>query len=182
MTAAKNSGKGARMKHAFIAVCLPLALAACGADAPAPRIFCPNVRVLAQASTVTQFLPGRQDAGAEITSAHLTGVAGTCALKGESVLHVTFQAGVLASNGPANHGQTLELPYFVALTEGDDIISKTIDTIAIPFDGNVSTAAVSSKTLTEDVPNTHASGHAEILVGFQLTPEQLAYAGSHQAP
>ncbi len=170
------------MKHAVFALCLPLALAACGADTPTPRIFCPNVRVLAQTSSLTQFLPGRQDPGAELTTAHITGVAGSCALRDKTVLHVTFQAGFSASNGPANHGRTLELPYFVAVTSGDDIISKTVDTMEVPFDGNVSTAAASSKTLTVDVPNTRASGHAEILVGFQLTPEQLAYAQAHPAP
>jgi hypothetical protein len=170
------------MKHAALALFLPFALAACGVDAPTPRIFCPNVRVLAQASSLTLFLPGRQDPGAEVTSAHITGVAGSCALQGGSELRVTFRAGISASNGPANHGQTLELPYFVAVTAGEDIISKTVDTMAIPFDGNIATASVSSNTLTVDVPNTHASGHAEILVGFQLTPAQLSYARAHPAP
>ncbi len=171
------------MKHtALLTLCSALALTACGADAPTPKLFCPNVRVLSQASAITQFLPGRQDAGAEITTAQLTGVAGSCALVKGNTLRVTFQPGVKASNGPANHGQTLELPYFVALTDGDTIISKTPGTMEIPFNGNVSAAAVTGKTLTVDVPNTPSAGHAEILVGFQLTPDQLAYATQHPAP
>jgi hypothetical protein len=170
------------MKQAALVLCLPLALAACGVDTPAPDIFCPKVNVLEETSSLTQFLPGRQDAGAEVTSAHMTGVAGSCALKGGSMLNVTFQAGFSASNGPANHGRTLELPYFVAVTAGDEIIAKTLDTMAVPFSGNVSAAAVTSKTLTVEVPNTDTRGQAEILVGFQLTPAQLAYAEAHPAP
>ncbi len=170
------------MKHAIYALCLPLALAACNADAPTPRIYCPNVRVLEQTSSLTQFLPGRQDAGAQITSAHITGVAGACALDGKSVLHVTFQAGFSATNGPANHGKTLTLPYFVALEDRDDIISKSIDTITIPFNGNTQSASATSQTLSVDVRNIGETEHAEILVGFQLTPDQLAYAASHPAP
>jgi len=183
MTGVKNSGKGGAMKHtALAALCSALILTACGADAPTPKLFCPNVRVLAQTSTITQFLPGRQDAGAEITTARMTGVAGSCDLVKGNTLRVTFQAGFKASNGPANHGQTLELPYFVALTDGDAIISKTLGTMEIPFDGNVSTAAVTGKTLTVDVPNTPAAAHTEILIGFQLSQDQLAYATLHPAP
>jgi hypothetical protein len=176
MTGVKNSGKGGAMKHASLALILPLVLAACGADAPTPRLDCPNVNVLEQTSTLTQFLPGRQDAGAEITTAHITGVAGSCDLVKPGVLKVTFQAGFSASNGPANQGHTLKLPYFVALTQGDTIISKTLDTMEIPFDGNVSTAAVTGKSITLEVPNANGSARSEILVGFQLTPQQLSYA------
>jgi len=180
MTAAKYSGKGGAMKHLLLLVCLPLALAACTeADAPAARLYCPNVRVLEQTSSLTQFLPGRQDAGAEITAAKITGVAGSCVLEKDGVVRVSFQAGFTATNGPANHGQTVSLPYFVAESADDAIISKTLSTIDVRFDGNLSTAAVTSRKLTVEVPNDHSSARTDILVGFQLSQDQLAYAAAH---
>jgi hypothetical protein len=183
MTGAKYSGKGGGMKHVFLLpLCLPLFFSACGADVPSPHLNCPDVRVLAQTSSMTAFLPGRQDAGAEVFSAHITGVAGSCVLASDGVLRVTFQAGFTATNGPANHGRTVSLPYFVAETKGDAIISKIFGTVDVPFDGNLSTAAVTSKSLSVEVPNSGSSGGAEILVGFQLSQDELAYAAAHPGP
>ncbi len=165
------------MKHFLLLLC-PLTLAACS-DAPPGRLYCPNVRVLEQTSSLTQFLPGRQDAAAELFSARITGVAGSCDLEKNGVVRITFQAGFTASNGPANHGHSVSLPYFVAETEGDTIISKTLGTIDVPFNGNFSTAAVTSQKLTVEVPNEHSSARTDVLVGFQLSEDQLAYAAAH---
>ena len=38
------------------------------------------------------------------------------------LLRVTFRAGFVASNGPANHGADVQLPYFVALSRGNQIL------------------------------------------------------------
>ncbi len=171
------------MKHpTYLALCLPLFFSACDADVPSPHLNCPDVRVLAQTSSMTAFLPGRQDAGAEITSARITGVAGSCALGSDGVVRVSFQAGFTATNGPVNHGRTVSLPYFVAETADDAIISKTFGTIDVPFNGNLSTAAVTSPKLTVEVPNSQSSARAEILIGFQLSQDQLAYAAAHPRP
>jgi hypothetical protein len=181
MTGRKNSGKGAAMKHIFLLLLCPLTLAGCS-DAPSAHLYCPNVRVLAQTSSLTRFLPGRQDAGAEVFSARITGVAGACALEDNGVVRVTFQAGFSAINGPANHGQTVSLPYFVAEAQDDAIISKTLGTIAVPFNGNLSTAAATSQKLTVEVPNERSTAHMEILIGFQLNQDELAYAAAHPVP
>jgi hypothetical protein len=171
MTGRQNSGKGAAMKQYFApaAALALLALAACADDDDnAPAMYCPPVAVLAQASTLTQYLPGRTDIGAELTTATLTGVAGSCTLnKKKHELTVSFKAGFSATNGPANHGQTVTLPYFVALTNGDDIIGKSLYSIAVPFDGNVSTATATSKPIKAIFPNIPDNINAQILVAFQ---------------
>ncbi len=148
-----------------------IALSACGSDddEKGPAMYCPPVAVLAQASTLTQYLPGRADIGAELTTAKLTGVAGACTLnKKKHELTVSFKAGISASNGPADHGQPVTLPYFVALTNGDDIISKSNYNITVPFDGNISTATATTKPIKAVFPNIPESANAQILIGFQL--------------
>ncbi len=168
------------MKPALALLSL-LVLAACGGpDAPAPRLYCPNVAVLAQANALNLFLPSRHDAGALVTQAGITGISGACTLeKKRAVLRVTFQAGFSATNGPANQSATLALPYFVAISQGEDIISKQNYTIPMSFDGNVAATSATSKPVTVELSNTPDSADAEILIGFQLTPDQLAYAAAH---
>jgi hypothetical protein len=143
-------------------------------------MYCPQVAVLQQAETVTQFLPGRTDVAAQITTAQITGVAGACVTShDDDVLRVTFRAGFVASNGPANHEATLHLPYFVALTRGDHIIQKQDYTIVVHFNGNASTAVATSKPATIEVGNVGSSQDVQVLIGFEMTPEQLSYAAAH---
>ena len=167
------------MKHALPLTAV-LALTACGATTPPPAAYCPNVAALAQANTLTLFLPGRQDIAAEITQAKITGIAGSCTLvKKQNLLRVKFQAGFSGSNGPANNNPSLLLPYFVSISQGDTIISKANYTITLSFSGNVSTATAATKPITVDLPNTPDSATTDILIGFQLTPDQVAYAAAH---
>jgi hypothetical protein len=182
MTGPKISGKGGRMKHAALLPSLAslFAFAACSTPAP-PNTNCPNVAVLEQASTLTAFLPGRQDVAAQITQAQVTGVAGSCTLEKKThVLRLTFQAGFSATNGPANSSQILVLPYIVSISQGDNIIAKSNYSIALSFDGNASTASATSKPLTIKFPDTPDTAKTDVLVGFQLTPDELAYNAAHQ--
>ncbi len=157
-------------------------LAGCASGSSHPPAFCPQVAVLAQAQTLTTFLPGRSDVAAQITTARITGVAGSCTLeKNENLLEVTFQAGFSASNGPANNSAPLTLPYFIAITHGENIISKTDYTIGLNFDGNATTAQATTKPVTVELSNVPDSANTEILVGFAMTPDQLSYAAAHPA-
>jgi hypothetical protein len=181
MTARKNSGKGIAMKHVIASAIVLLCLAAC-ADDSAPRggLFCPTVSRVEQLSSLTRFLPSSEDVTAEITQAHITGVAGQCDLEGDKhAIRVSFKIGFSATNGPANHGAPIELPYFVSVTQDETVVSKVPYKIAISFDGNVTSATAVSKTVKVELPNVKLSARTEILVGFQLSPEQLAYATDH---
>jgi hypothetical protein len=186
MTAGKISGKGGRMKPfralPVFALISASALAGCAADDDQPPVPCPQVAVLQQTQSLTEFLPGRSDIAAQVTTAQITGVAGACALRDDQhKVLVTFQAGFAASNGPANNGATLSLPYFVAVVRGDEILAKSDYHIALKFNGNASTTQAATKPIKVEFPNGPAINHLQILVGFDLTPGQLAYAQAHPA-
>ncbi len=150
--------------------------------APDPTGFCPQVAVLQQAQTVTLFLPQRSDVAAQISTAQLTGLSGACTVKKkdkQKILEVQFTNNFLADNGPANNGKPVTLPWFVAITRGNQIIDKKDYQITLGFDGNVSTTAATSKPVKIELPATPDSANLEILTGFEMTPDQLAYAAAH---
>jgi hypothetical protein len=160
-----------------------LALAGCGADHPDPKFYCPNVAVLQQTSQLDEFLPSGMNITDEITEAHVTGVAGACTLQPSlHAVRVSFQIGFTATNGPANKANALELPYFVSVVRGDRILSKQLYHIPVSFDGNVSIAGVTSKPVNVELPDLRVNDGTQILVGFQLTPEQEVYAQDHPSP
>ena len=159
---------------AFGLFCL---LAGCRDDAP-PTMYCPNVAVLQQASVLNAYLPGRTDVAAQITSATVTGVAGSCAsFKKNTMLRVTFRPGFTATNGPANAGKKLDLPYFVSLSQSDTIISKTPYDITMDFGDNLVTTTATAKPVTVELANVPQSANLDVLVGFQLTPTEMSDAG-----
>jgi len=152
------------------------------APAPAPKnaMFCPQVAVLQQAQTLTTFLPGRSDVAAQLTTAQITGVSGDCALEKEKqALLITVKPTFLANNGPANNGKPLTLPWFAAITQDDSIISKSHYDVTLKFSGNANMASTTAKPAKIEVPNVPASAQLQILLGFEMTPDQLAYAAAH---
>ena len=147
-----------------------------------PTSFCPQVAVLQQAQTVTLFLPGRSDVASQISTAQLSSVSGDCVYQKKhkvGLLEVRFTSNFLADNGPANNGQTITLPWFVAITKGSQIIQKQDYQVTLKFNGNMSIAAASSKPVKIELPAVPDSAGIQILTGFEMTQDQLAYAAAH---
>lgn len=169
------------MKHATLLAFLGLgSLAAC--STPPPLVTnCPDVAVLAQGSSLTAFLPGRQDVASEIAEARITGVAGSCAeVKDKKLLRVAFRAGFAATKGPAATGQPLTLPYLVSVSRGNDLLSEAHGSVTLKFKGNDLSASAVTKPIKFDFPNTPDTAGLDVLVSFHLTPEQLAYNRTHE--
>ncbi len=149
------------------------------AQGPVP-FYCPQVAVLQQAQTLTLFLPNRQDVAARVSTAQITGVSGACKLeKKKNAVLVTVRATFLADNGPANNGAPLSLPWFAAITAGNNIIQKVLYSQTLKFAGNNTTTGALAKPVKIELPNMPDTANTEILVGFQETPDQLAYAAAH---
>ena len=153
-----------------------------GGPAPAPMgtLYCPQVAMLQQAQTLSTFLPGRSDVAAQLTTAQITGFSGECVLeKQKQALLITAIPAFQADNGPANNGQPLTLPWFAAITSGDSITSKAKYNVTLKFSGNASLAFATGKPVKIEVPNVPDSAQLQILLGFEMTPDQLAYAAAH---
>lgn len=169
-----------------------LTLAACGghpkvggSDLPAdltlaPLQNCPQTAILHQTQTVTLFLPDRSDIAAQRSVAKMDGLSGACTLKKDQhALEVKFTVNFLANNGPANEGKPITLPWFVAITRGNQIVEEHDYTVTLAFNGNMSVAAAKSKVVKIEVPDQPDSSQIDILTGFKMTSAQLAYAAAH---
>jgi ABC-type proline/glycine betaine transport system substrate-binding protein len=136
-----------------------LALAGC-AENDAMVAGCPNVGVLRDAGTL------RTDQGVAI----LSGILANCGYDDTSV---TIAANVMitARANEGASGGTIPVTYFVAVTDPNrNILSKKT------FTTSVTVGSDTQETLTQviPVPKTMDARWFEVLVGFQLTPEQVA--------
>jgi hypothetical protein len=197
MTGRENSGKGGAMKNfrlLSLAALLPLIGCSGGPNPPpagsaqaqvhvqkGPAVFyCPNPAVLQQAQTATYFLPDRLDVGGRVSTAQVSIVSASCQFeKSKNAVLMTINTSFLADNGPANNFAPLALPWFVAIADGDNIIQKTNYIQKLKFDGNSSTTAATAKPVKVEMPNSAETQNLQILVGFQESPDQLAYAAAH---
>lgn len=146
-------------------------------DSSAQLQFCPQTAILEQARTLTLFLPQRHDIAALVSTAQISNINGSCVYNQKrNALEITFRLTFTATNGPANHGQDITLPWFTAITYGDHILQKKNYQLTLHFDGNLSTATATTKQIKIEVPARATSADLSILAGFQMTPEQLSHS------
>ena len=160
-----------------------LSLASCGPDDPnafAPE--CVPVGILADAADLTTYAGPSHDLSTLVTHASIAAVGGSCsnAQKGHA-LHTTISVTLGVQRGPAASYRTISLPYFVAVVHGDQIVSKHDLSLDATFPPNADRVALKSDPLELELPISRrmSSASYRLEVGFQLSPEQLAYNRAH---
>jgi hypothetical protein len=143
------------------------------------ELVCPKAEVLADARSLVQFQPG---AGRDITDieyqAQVSELRSRCkSRRDEASLHITVS--FTAWLGPAAQGRTLSVPYFVAVTRGEDVLSKESFTADVSFEPEQRQATVEAEVKKLAVPVETGEQPTEVVVGIQLTPEQVAYNRAH---
>lgn len=167
---------------------LPLAAAAalggCGAtgdEFPPP---CPTVAILGDAADLTRYRGAHQDLTDMVLSGRITGLSGSCkrASKGATVL-TTVRVALELARGPAAPGRIANAAYFVALAQGETIIAKQVFALRADFPSNTERVSLKGDEVEVPVPNRGPEGAAayRILVGFELTPQELATNRRHNA-
>lgn len=163
------------------AAALGLTLAGCGAFDRAPPPPCPRVGILGDAATVVKFRAGD---GRDLTDVEHQGeilnVSRSCEVQAKgSAVETLVVIEMAASRGPAApETAQIQLPFFVAVVER--ATQRIIARDAI--DGRVdilpgSRRAGSREEITERIPLPAGKTAVdyEILVGFDLTADQLEY-------
>jgi hypothetical protein len=137
---------------------------------------CPAAGVIGGIGTVSRF-DGHGIGFANLASrASLSEVKSDCQIDSAGVT-VTVTVSTLAELGPAATGRTIDFPYFVAITDSHDkVVAKKVFANGITFKSDLNRAG-GRDTLSEHIPlaNPKQADRYHIVLGFQLTEDELAY-------
>jgi hypothetical protein len=136
---------------------------------------CPAVLVLRDTVKTTVYRPGPgRDILDQRFTAEIADLSGSCKYS-EDTLSVSVAIDLVFTKGPAQEGQDMSVPYFVAVTRGgEDILAKRIFDSAIEFPANRRRAGVREEVdqFIQLLPDETGAAY-EIIVGLQLSEEQL---------
>ena len=166
------------------AVALMATVAACSSnrdEAPA----CPATAVVSDAGTITRFGPGpARDLLNVDLQGEIADLVVACNDKakrdGVQVAEVVVAPIIVASRGPANLNRTPILRYFVSVVDANQqILQKQAFDLPLDFTDNRTRLVIrdDDPPIKIYVPNRKGSGARgyQVLVGFQLTQEELTY-------
>lgn len=154
---------------------LLIAVAGCGLFRKPETRPCPRVSILNEAGRVTQYRPGPgRDLIDVAYEAEIGPLRSQCRYL-ENQLTVGTEVTFLVERGPAGGERTTSLPFFIAVTDNaNNILAKEV------FDTEVSfpTGLRQGQTVDEFeqslmLKEGETGADYEIIVGFQLTEEQL---------
>lgn len=161
---------------------LGLLVAACGLFDKDVKYRCPAVFILEDAKDLTRFKAGP---GRDITDilfeAEIVNFVGDCDYdEGQAEIELSVQ--IRVERGPANKGRQVAFDYFVAIPEfRSQAEGKSIFNVVGEFEGN-RTRMIYQDDLDMTIPvKVPTDGAAlEIILGFQLTPEELEFNRSRK--
>ena len=163
------------MRGWIAAAGLVVVLAGCSRG---PTPVCPGITILADAATVTRFRDGAaRDLSDVINAGELVDArVEKCGFEqGQIVTQVVL--GVAASRGPADRARVAEFDYFVAVADLEfNVLAR--EPFHVRFDFNDSRQRLLRVEELEPripQPDPRAGSRYRILIGFQLTDEELAW-------
>ncbi|NQW09768.1 MAG: hypothetical protein HQ481_07825 [Alphaproteobacteria bacterium] len=158
-----------------LGVVLAATLASCASDTPPPP--CPSAGTPATLDRVTAF---REGGGRDLTEvlfdARIDGVNTICDY-GKDGVAVDLAVRFVAERGPAERDRLAALRYFVAVERAfGEVTAKQIYDLPMPFEGNNRRVGrIEQIKVFVPVPANGSFSGVRVLVGFQLTAEQLDY-------
>jgi hypothetical protein len=172
-------GFRALVSRALVPALAALALAGCSlSDDPnrfAPA--CPATAILSDAADITRTDGHGRDITDTIVDGRITGLKGDCRDSDDrKTLDASVRVGMDVSRGPAAAGRSEQVPYFVAVSRDGRILDKRVMTLDVAFPPNIDRVHIEGEPVSLAFPTPRGvTGTAyRIIVGFQLTPDQLA--------
>ena len=144
------------------------------------KLSCPTVTRVGLATHLTRFVPNGRDLTDVAFEAHIGGIGGNCSAA-EHAVKVEMSAQFIATRGPADRTRKAPFSYFVAIADNDDnvLARQNFDT-TIAFPGTQTRNGV-EEDIDQLIPiKTGQQGSDfHIYIGFNLTPEEIAYNQAH---
>lgn len=138
---------------------------------------CPAVAIVSYTGTVTKFDGFDRNADDVVYNATITDLRVDCQEDEETGIYQRVSFAIIASKGPAFANQPIVLPYFAVLLRDNNLIAvKRIFQAELRFD-NDSNRFVLRQTIIHTLPDIDTARRYdyELLVGLQLTPDEVAY-------
>ena len=158
-----------------------LATGSCGAlHMNYTDVKCPTTDITGELASVSRFRGEGGNFADLAYHATLSNVKGSCDLDDDGVT-IDFQVTVLADIGPAAANRTVDLPYFVAVVGPNNrVISKRVFDDSLTFPDGQRRAGVTDQ-ISQRIPlrDPHNAPDYHVFVGFQLTPDEVAYNRAH---
>lgn len=159
----------------FLAAAAALAVSACAGE-PEVRA-CPPAGSVSGVERMTSFRPGGSEDLTDVQfTARVDAVESVCEYDDEGV-EVAMNVWLVAERGPADTTREANLQYFVAIEDGPgNFTAKQIYDITLPFEGNRRRVGVLEEVDIEiPTPADKSFADIRILIGLQITPEQVDY-------
>jgi hypothetical protein len=154
-------------------------VAACGTGSSSrePALApCPRVTILADGADITRYRPGAPtDLAAMVVDGRMAGVSFTCDYVRGGGVEVKIAAIMDVERGPASRGNRAELPWFLAVTSGDDsqLVERKDATLLVNFEGNQTRARVTSAPIAISFQAGRSPADYRVRLSFALTAEEL---------
>jgi len=165
-----------RLSHLVLAGALLLPLLGCSTKIS----ICPVPAILADTQSVTHFRPGTTpDFANELYTVSLVNAEGDCTYNTkQNLVKASLDLTFHATRAPQAQAVTYSVPYFVAVTENAKIYNKRLLYLKFTFAPGAATATItqSPNDIQLRVSNGKLPWNYEELVGFQMSPDQIAYA------
>lgn len=149
---------------------------------PAPKerkdATCPSVSILADGDHLTAFDGTGRDITAVTYKASLSNAAVACRHRSASRVDVTVQVMLGAELGLAGQKRAIEVPYFVAIIDPEQmVVTKTEGkaSITIPKGKRSVDQSLEPPTIKLALEPDTIGADLEVIIGLQLTKDQLEY-------
>jgi hypothetical protein len=134
------------------------------------------VTILADGADITRYRPGAPtDLAAMVVDGRMAGVSFTCDYVRGGGVEVKIAAIMDVEHGPASRGNRAELPWFLAVTSGDDsqLVERKDATLLVNFEGNQTRARVTSAPIAISFQAGRSPADYRVRLSFALTAEEL---------
>jgi hypothetical protein len=152
-------------------------VAACGSSSTQTVLApCPRVTILADGADVTRFRPSAPpDLAAMVVDGRMAGLGVTCDYVRGGGVEVKIAAIMDVERGPASSGNRAQLPWFLAVTSGDDsqLVQRKDALLTVNFEGNQTRARVTSAPESIIFPTGRNPADYRVRISFALSAEEL---------
>jgi hypothetical protein len=140
---------------------------------------CPYVKILYDAARTISFKDNAQSSSAVVYSGEIQGLVADCSYKDADPIKVMTNVTFLFGKGPQAPSQKTSFTYWVAVTDRNKaILDKQYFTVEVIFPTGINRVIDIQKIANISIPRASkaVSGeNFEVLVGFDVTPEQAAF-------